>query len=143
MAFRATNIIPQDALKAIKAQVVQLLRLAQNRKTVLLSNTGADVILAMVDALLIQQANIDALKDTPGLVAYAKAQENDADYDIVTEFVALDGALDDVVAEITSTFPAATFLTLNPDGTKTFQQLTPAQTANRRTKLDVVIAAIS
>lgn len=144
MAFRATNTIPETALTRIKEQAVQIQRLAQNRRNVLAAgNTGADIVLALLDNLIAQQATLDGLSSTVGLAQYAKDQENDQTYDVVVEYNALTAAIDAVVTEIVTTFPTATFLTLNPDGSRSFQQLTPVQTARLRTELDVLIAAIS
>lgn len=144
MAFRANTITPHRALEQIKAQAVQLQRLAQNRRDRFAAgDVGADVILALLDNLLSQQTMLDNLSTAPGLVEYAKDQENDQNYDVVVEYAALTQAISGVISEITTTFPSATFLTLNPDGTRTFQTHTPAQTAPLRTALDAVSSAIT
>lgn len=107
------------------------------------STTVFDVLIRARQAV----ARFNALKDTPGLAAYAKAQNDDPNYDVAAEFAAMVSALNALAAQIENDFPkdANGFLlaqTLGANGPvdRTF---TPAQTVNIRARLNAVVAAIA
>lgn len=147
MAFKASNVVPQDAYQVVKRAAVQLKINLQSQKAQLASS-GADYQFLQDIYLTLTRANnqFNTLKTTPGLAAYAKDQENDPAYDVVAEFTAMQNAIGACTAWMDANVPTSVTAKspANWDGgviiSNTF---TAGQTAGLQAALQGVIDAIS
>src|SRR5688572_21462884 len=106
MAFRASNLVPAKALEQAKATALRVKQLAQSYSTrFLAATTRRDDVIHCWQEMAGISLSLVALRNTPGLAAYATAQENDAGYDVAAEFNALISKVDAVVSEIQTVFP--------------------------------------
>jgi hypothetical protein len=104
-------------------------------------------LLSLYTTLVTERAELVTAAATPGILQYARDQKDNQTLDVVAEFNALVGLIDDLIAWIGTNFPkdANGYLlaqTLGP--TKPVDRtFTVAQTAGLRTQLDLLIAAIA
>ena len=105
MAFRATNVLPSDALQEIKRISTHLRNFCLARVAAWATGANADDILGTVDQIRNHRDRIMQLASTPGLVAYAVAQENDVAYDVVTEAQNMIAAFNGFIATVASLVP--------------------------------------
>ena len=143
MAFKATGILPTVNYANIKRQMLNVKQTTQDARALFTSTTGADRVLTLMNQMVGYKTVLAGYAATPGIVEFAKAQEDDINYDVVAEYNVVNTALTAVIDEIVTTFPVATFLTINAGGSKTYSQFSSAVLADLRTKLDAVTAAIS
>lgn len=147
MAFRASSRILQDAYSEIKGRAWGV------RAAAVAIRAAADTSVT-ADRILDLAAQIKSAKDfmaqraaLPGIVPFAQTQENDATYNVATEYAAMVTQMDATVAWIANNFPAANgyaqAVTINPDGTTTPRTFDAAQLATFRPVLDALIAAIT
>lgn len=149
MAFRATNIVPQEAYQTVKRAAIQLRVNAQAHVTQLAAS-GADYDF-LRDIYLTQKradAQFAALKTTPGLAQYARDQEDDPAYDVAAEFNAMQAAIANVIAWMDANVPTNVTAEPTTAWVSTTESLiattfTPAQTAGLRTQLQGVVDSIS
>jgi len=147
MAFRASNIVPQTAYQTVKSAAVQLKINLQGINSRLEAQSATyDFLREVYRTLERANSQFTALRGTPGLADYAKAQENDAAYDVVAEFTAMQGSITAALAWLDSNVP--TNVTAKApaswgDGTLIATEFTPAQTSGLRGVLSAVIASIS
>ena len=147
MAFRASSLIPETALKTAKGRALAIKVFAVAKSTELVTATKSVDILGIADSIANFVSELNTIKSTPGLAEYAKDQENDQSYDVVAEFNALVASLDAVISTVKSTFPVDSggFLlseTFNADGTRTPRTFTASQVATIKADLDTVVASI-
>jgi hypothetical protein len=148
MAFRASNALPAYNYDRAKKLAWQLRRLTSARSAEFASGATSAQVLSVLDNMRALKAELDEVKTTPGIAAYAKAQEDDVAYDVVAEFTAMLAAVDAVIQEIITTMPkdGSGFLLLNQfdvDGALIPRNFTAAQLANLRTLLDGVTSSVS
>ena len=148
MAFRASNILPEQGYDRAKKLAVQIKRLAEARSISFASGATSAEVLSVADNLGALKAGLDEAKTIPGIAAYAQGQEDDVTYDVAAEFSAVLVAVDAVIANIVATIPtdASGWLLINKinaDGTLTARSFTGAQLAGLRTVLDALAAIIS
>lgn len=148
MTFRASSVVPQNAYQQVKATAVQLkLNVTGIISTLAAGNATYDYLRGVYLTLKRAQDQFDALKVTPGLSNYAKAQENDPAYDVGAEFVAMQGAIGNAMSWMEANVP--TSATIKPvaswdaSGSLIQTEFTPVQTAGLRTVLSTVTAAIA
>lgn len=92
------------------------------------------------------RAAMAALASTPGLPAYAQAESNDENYDVVAEYTATLAQIDAALAWVTTNFPASGgFLQSHSfnAGVYTPRSFSTASLATFRTVLDSLIATIN
>lgn len=147
MAFRATNILPQEGYDRSKKIASRLKQFSANRSAALAGGGNSDQVLGTVDSMKLFKEQLVEVATIPGIGDYAKTQEDDPTYDVVAEFTALLVLIDAVVAEVFATFPVdvSGFLqayTLIADGTQVPRIFTPAQLAGLRTELNAVDAGV-
>lgn len=150
MAFRASSIVAADGLETAKKLAVTLKTLAES-KAAEITASGLDGIevIHIAQRLKNVRDQLSGIAGTPGLVQYAKDQENDQTYSVGAEFNALLAAIDTVLAEIHSTYPKSTpggyaeVYTLNANGSITPRQFTSGQLSGLKSELDTLAAAIS
>lgn len=148
MAFRASNALPAERYDRGKLLAVQLKSAVQRRSSDFQSGAGADEIIGLADQLREYRERFNQIRQTPGIAAYAQAQENDGTYDVAAEFNAMIAAIDAAIAEILSTFPsdAQDYLLaykFNADGSTSPRQFTGGALGGVRTALDAIAASIS
>lgn len=147
MSFRATNIVPHTAYNTVKAAAVQLKTNIDSIVLHLAANNATYEYLRGIYQTLVRADNqFEALKTTPGLAEYAAAQENDPNYDVVVEFVAMQDAIASAKTWMQTNVPLS--VTLRPmmnwdDGSLISTEFTPMETADFRTVLSAVSAAIA
>lgn len=147
MAFKASNIVPQEAYRTVKAAAVQLkINLQSFNVTMAAGNIGYDFIRGIYRTLARANNQFTQLRSTPGLLAYAKSQEDDVAYNVAAEFSDMQAAITSAISWLEGNVP--TSVTIKPvtswdDSTLISNEFTPAQTAQLRTRLASVVATIS
>lgn len=115
-------------------------------------NVSADTILGIYRRLRSEHARITEVAAIPGMVQFAKDQNNDPNYDIVAEGQTLLGLIDTAADWIVTNMPTVdvngtdylVLLTLAAEADDvTWRTFTPAQTATLRTYLTAIINGIS
>ena len=146
MAFKASNVLPADAYLIIKRGAVQLKANLQGFVTYMAVNdTDYDYLRGVYRTLERSKTQFDTLKTTAGLAQYAKDQENDQTYDVVTEFNSLITTIQAAITWLDNNIPTNVTAKLPEnwgDGTLISNAFTPAQTADLRTTLNAVSAEI-
>ena len=148
MAFRATNVIPERAYTLVKTTASQLkLNLQENVATLAAQTVEYGYIADIYLTMKFANAQFDSLKTTPGLAAYAQAQENDQSYDVVTEFASMQAAVSAAMTWIETNIPQNVTAKEAADWERSSSLIatsfTPAQTAGLRTQLTGVITEIA
>lgn len=139
MAFKASNVVPQEAYRIVKQAAVNLKANLQTANATMAAGVvGVPYLRALYERLADTNAQFDALKTTPGLAAYAQAQEDDPAYDVVAEFTAMQTAIVAALAWMDTNEPAQVSIE-DFEVTTTFS---PGATAGLRSELAAVIATI-
>jgi hypothetical protein len=148
MVFRASNIVPQAAYQTVKSAAVQLKLNLQGAVSRMASqNTDYEYLRGLYQVLKRADDQFTSLKTTPGLAAFAQAQESDPAYNVVAEFTTMQDAISGVTAWMATNLPLS--VTLRPvtewgsSGSLIATEYTPAQTLQLRNRLDTVIASIA
>lgn len=148
MTFRASNQSSADAYANIKRQANATKQYMGAQAAAMQAAT----VLAWVPLGVIQHlhdviALMDGWAATPGLADYAKAQENDATYDVVAEYQAMRSAMVNALNTLVGMFPTSggfmAYQTLGADGTISVRTFTNTQLAAVRTQCQNVAATIS
>lgn len=148
MAFRATNVIPEQGFSRAKALAVNLKNFTSSRSIEYAGGANSERILNALNTLIAFRTQLNEVKTTPGIVQYAQDQEGDLTYDVAAEFVTLIALLETVIANIIITFPTDTggFLlavTLDGNGNIVHRVFSAAALAGIRADLDAVANGIS
>lgn len=148
MAFRATNLIPATEYSEAKRICIQLKTYSQGRSALFAAGTDSSVIIATADNMKSFRDRLNDFKSVPGILQYAKDQEDDQTYDIAAEFNAVIAACDAVITEIVSTLPkdASDWLLvrrINADGSLAYRDFSAAALSTLKSLVDAVDAAIS
>ncbi len=147
MAFRASNIIPQRGYDNAKALALRLQNHASVWKSEVDGGTSADRLLQLLQSLSGYRDELNAIKAIPGIVAYAKDQEDDQAYDVAGEFNALKQLVEDAALWIRDNMPGypndLTVLQLNVQGERVWDTFTGAQLAGLSTDLQQIIDGVS
>jgi len=105
MSFKASNALPAHAYDEAKRVAVQLKNFCDARASNWAAGSNAAQILAAVDNLNAFKTRLETVSVTPGIAAYARDQENDQNYNVVSEFAAMRGALDTAITQIVAAVP--------------------------------------
>lgn len=149
MSFRASNVVTSDAFASIKRQFVATKGYLQTQRASMVQATCSSLVPYAVIQHFVQVIPLfDGWAATPGLAAYAQSQENDAGYNIGTEYTAARNALVAARDQLVTMFPknGSNFLlyqVMAADGTVTPRTFTAAELAPAVTLLDSVIATIT
>ena len=146
MAFK-TQRTPAEALRDAKTLAATVKAHVQSRLTLFSSTVNRELVLDLVQVLRNWRLEFEAIAAIPGIAQYARDQFDDQEYDIVTEFQAMVGAMDDVISNITSTFPKSDSgeveaRVLNSDGTLSPRTFTASQLSTLRGLMETLVAAI-
>ena len=146
MAFKASNVIPTRAYENAKAEALRIKLYFTGVANSLSSDVDADQILRVAQVSSNHLSRLNEISSTPGIVAYAQAQEGDENYDVAAEFVTLVNAVTTVRNWIINALPDnGTYLLIhevNQDGTLTARTFTPAQTSQLLTLVNTVINSV-
>lgn len=147
MPVLASNTLPVDEYPRAKKQIAAFKTYLQSRRPGLVAGTTADEVLSLYFDSVRFRGILSAVAAVPGIVAFAKDQENDQAYEPVTEFNALVTAVDAVLTEIETTYPTdgEGYLLDRKLVSEAIEQrsFTGAQLATLVTLVDAVIAAIT
>ena len=154
MTFRASNQVKADGYSEAKRLAVRAKSFAQaHHDAMAAGNVSANLVLQVLQEFKSLIERWTAIAALPGIGGYAIDQENDAGYNVGTEFtVMLSAAVavrDRIIAEMPkATAPAGVagmlaIVTIAADGGFSTSSFTPAQTANLRTDLAAFAAAIT
>jgi hypothetical protein len=147
MAFRATNILPVDALRDAKRLIVSVRRDAVRYKAQFESSgANSQTILGVLAGLGSAHQQLLTLSATPGIVQFAKDQENDQAYDVAGEFTALLALMVDAATALAQAIPkSGGYLlanTLDANGFQVPREFVPADLVAVVSALDDLILAI-
>ena len=110
-------------------------------------NFNADILVQLRDDLINADAEFASAQSVPGVVQYAKDVEDDQDYDVAAEFIAMRTAVQAAKATIDSLAPTSGgFLALwnfNTGSGLDPRTFTSGQTAALQTQLQAIIDAIN
>jgi len=148
MTFRATNVLPADALRDAKRLAAHVQSYAQARATAWASGTTADDIFGTVDQMRTHRENFLILRAVPGIAAYAADQENDPAYDVAAEFNGMVTAIETFITNIIALFPVDgnDYLlshTFNANGERVARSFPGGALAGTIADLNGIVAAIS
>jgi hypothetical protein len=147
MAFKASNIVPQDAYAILKRGAVQLkVNLQGINSRLAASNADYAFLQDIYLTLKRYQTQATTLAATPGIVAYAKDQEDDQTYDVVAEFNTMTATITSALGWLDANVPTNVTAKAPADwdgGVIISNEFTPAQTSVLRTRLTAVINTIS
>lgn len=144
MAFRA---VKADTYNSVRSRATTFKKLATDTKNLMAAgNVSASVIRQLLEACLAAKTEFTAAASVSGIVAYVQAQEGDPTYNVATEFNAMLSAIDGIIDEIVSIVPTGTggYVLMEKweaSGVSS-RQVTPAQTATLRDRLDTFIASV-
>jgi hypothetical protein len=147
MAYRASSVLPAKELPKLNDQIFTLgYRLVQYIAEAASGDINYEYIHILYSDISGVSASIDRVKVIPGILQYAKDQENDQAYDVVAEFTALETALDNTKTWLENGVPLS--VTLRPIGqwstnAKISNTFTPAQTTQLRTRLQSIVDLIA
>ena len=149
MTFRASNQIQADGLIEAKRIVNRMVLFAtQNRDLMAAGDVSGNLVLQVQTEFHAAILRWNDIKAIPGIAQYAKDQEDDQNYDVVTEFNTMVNAASAVRDRVESDIPTAAGGWMNlqkfeADHTISTRAFTPAQTTQLRTDLDAFIATVS
>ncbi len=149
MAFPATNQNLADAYRLLKGRAADVRSQSVSLRAASLAGPiGADRILNYVAMLARSKTEMAALSATPGLAAYAQAQENNPALNIVNEYNAMTSQIDSTVGWIVANFPQDVggfklAFSMAASGSLVYRSFDTATLATFRTTLDALIATIS
>lgn len=147
MAFR-TQSTPAQGLHTVKSQAIGIRNYSiAQRDLMAAQNISANALRQTMSTFKTFIELLTASAAIPGIVQYARDQENDQTYNVVTEFQTMETAAIAVRNRIINDVPKGptgevAVETWEADGAITVEAFTPAQTANLRTDLDTFIASI-
>lgn len=148
MALLASNLLPELGLREAKRESLEFKNYCTvERNAMSAGNVNGDRALEVRDMANAFKAKMATYAAIPGIVQYAKDQENDQGYNIVTEYNALITEVDEVIASIETNFPtdASDWIQekkFNGAGGYDYREFTPTQSAALIALIDDVIAAI-
>lgn len=148
MAFRATNIIPEQAFAQAKTLAATLKSYCVNRSNDYATGATGKNILDALSALISYKEQLESIRTTPGIGAYAQEQEGDPAYDVGAEFVTLLSLLDATIQDIIATFPTdgSGYLlaeTLDASGNRIPRTFPGASLSGIRSNLNAVANGVS
>jgi len=105
MAFRAESVILSRAYIEVKTRALSMKNRAISGQSDMTDNVNSDYLIELMLSLRNDYLRLEELRVMPGLVAYAKDQENDALYDIAAEFSVMQAAAAAAVLWIKNNLP--------------------------------------
>jgi len=148
MAFRASTTSPQQAYATLKAAAVQLkINLVAIESHLATTFVNYDYVRDVYKTLQRANNQIASLVSTPGIAQYAKDQEGDQAYDVVSAVGAVQAVIETALLGIDAQAPATVSLIppsqWGDSNTMIADVLTAEQTTDLRNVLNLVIAEIA
>lgn len=146
MAFKTAGLgkaYQQAQNESIRVKVFA----TQARNALIAGNVSANAVLQIMSNMKSSIELWDSVSSLPGIAQFAKDQQDDPDYDVVAEFLAMKNEAVATRDWVITNFPksAGDFIekdTLEADGAITVRFFTPAQTTGLQTALSDLVAAI-
>ena len=147
MGFRATTFTPDKAYTEAKKWAVQLKHFGTSRSAQWAGGADAEMVRSVLRDLRSFKERFTQLAAVPGIVAWAKAQEDDPAYDVVSEFNAMLAAIDASIVQIVGQVPedASCYMqmyTLNADGSETPRTFPGGALGGIRGTFDAIAATV-
>lgn len=147
MAFKASNVVPQEAYRQVKGAAVQLkVNLMSFKAKMAASGADYDYLHGIYMTLKRADDQFTSLKSTSGLAQYAKDQESDQAYDVAAAFTSMQAEISTAMAWMVANVPT-NVTAKSPDqwgdSTLISNTFTAAQTSGLQTALQGVIDEIS
>jgi hypothetical protein len=148
MAFKATALSTSDAFGRLRNQAASTKGFLQTHRAMMVAPTcDAQMALEVIRHLGTVGPLMSGWASTPGLAAYARAQTDDPNYDVVAEFNAMLNAINSAKTTLTNMFPKdgsgfILYQTIQPNGSLQNRTFTVAQLAGAVVQIDAVIATI-
>lgn len=147
MPVLASNPLPLSEYPRAKRIISAFKIYLQTARPGLLSGTTADNVIALYFDARRFRVDMAAVALVPGVVQFAKDQENDQAYEVATEFATMTAAVDALTTEIASLYPvdgSGYLLDRQLSGdVLVFRDFTTPQLAALVPLVDAVIAAIT
>jgi hypothetical protein len=148
VTFKASNQTTADAYANIKRQAASTkVYMTQQATAMQAATSEAWVPLQVIQHLRDVIALMDGWAATPGLAAYAQAQENDAAYNVASEYTAMRNAMVSARDSLIGMFPTSggflAYQTMDASGNLGVRTFTAAQLASVVTLCNNVAATIS
>lgn len=147
MAFKASNILPQEAYQTVKRAAVQLkVNLASFNTRLAGSSADYDFLRDIYQTLARADSQFTSLRSTQGLADFARVQEGDPSYDVAAEFVGMQAAIAVALSWLDANIPTNVELKTPfnwSDGTMVSTTFNVTQTAGLRTEIDAILATIA
>ena len=147
MAFRVGGL--GRAYQKVQVEAINLRGFAVAAQAQLAAgNVSANAVINVLTRITGAIAVFDSVSAIPGLAAYAQNEENDGGYNVTAEFTAMRteaiGTRDWILTNF-PTAPSGEIIkdTLEPDGSITVKQFTPAETAGLQSALGLLIATVN
>lgn len=148
MAFKATQLSPDEAYREIKRIARRVDEVAAEAIAALAGDVNADQIIGWAYRLRSRDNQISAVLaavDVPDLIQYARDQEDDQTYDVQAEFNAMSTQIGEVMSWVQTNFPAnGGFLLSHSFGAEGLvpRIFAPASTAGLLTEIQALDASI-
>jgi hypothetical protein len=147
MTFRASNQLPQDGYETAKRLAISIKSYCSSKASQFANDTTADVIISVFQDLTRWREQLHSIRQIPGIVQYARDQEDDPSYNVAAEFNNMLTAIDSVIANVNATYPrdgSGYLLDRKISGSSyDFRTFTPAQLSTLAALLTVVTNSIS
>jgi len=106
MGFPGTVLSPADAYRQATATAGRLKKESIIKRAVMIAgDISFDVVMRLRDDLINADALFATAAAVPGIVEYARAQNNDPDYDIIADFVAMRNAVSAALTAVEAALP--------------------------------------
>ena len=105
MAYRASTILPNKGYSRSKEIALQVKTYLQSRISQFSTSTSADLVLSVYFDVSRARSELAEIATIQGIAQYAKDQEDDQSYDVVSEFSALLSNLDAITSAISANYP--------------------------------------
>lgn len=148
MAFRASNVIPQKGYDDARLKADALKKYAGDLKALSLAGpVSANQVIDFYLNLIAADTTFAAVAAIPGMVAYARDQEDDPTYDVAAEFTAMRSQVQACRDWIIANFPTGAGSRILKDQLTTtgivVRTFATAELAGLRTQIDLLTATIS
>jgi hypothetical protein len=148
MAFKATALSTSDAFGRLRSQAASTKGFLQTHRAMMVAPTcDAQAALEVIRHLGHVGGLMSSWASTPGLAAYARAQVDDPNYDVVAEFNAMLSAINSAKTTLINMFPKdgsgyILYQKIQANGSLENRTFTAVQLVGAVAEIDAVIATI-
>lgn len=145
MAFKATNILPEHGYRIARTVALQLRNDIVSAIEKFNAGPNAYDIYKVISALRSAELKLNSVKMIPGIAAYAKLQEDDINYNVAAEFIAMLNVINTAATTIYNAVPVCSdaggyvaMTTLGTDGKESPRSFSAASVASLIPQLEAV-----